>query len=229
MNINEITKVLINASVSFLVLFVISRIMGKKKIAQLDLMDYVVAISIGSIASEMATSLDTPMYLYIISMTIYLVFDLLISCISRKANFLKKLFRGQPLFLIDKGKINYKNLKKSKLDVNELYSLCREKDIYDINLVAYAIFETNGQVSIIPKGDENNPSKNGEIPPLTTEPICDGKIVNECLKQLGKDKEWLCKKLDITKDKQIKNIMLATYYADEDKFMVHYKKENNGH
>lgn len=225
---NEIVKVLINASVSFLVLFIISRIMGKKKIAQLDLMDYVVAISIGSIASEMATSLDTPMYLYIISMSIYLIFDLIISFVSRKANFLKKIFRGQPLFLIYKGKINYKNLKKSKLDINELYSLCREKDIYDINLVAYAIFETNGQISIIPKGDENNPSKYGKIPELSIEPIVDGKLVNKCLEQLGKDKKWLCKKLDIDGDEQIKNIMLATYYPDEDKFMLHYKNENNG-
>lgn len=228
MNYNDIIKVLINASVSFLVLFVISRIMGKKKIAQLDLMDYVVAISIGSIASEMATSLDTPMYLYIISMSIYLVFDLIISFVSRKANFLKKIFRGQPLFLIDKGKINYENLRKSKLDINELYSLCREKDIYDINLVAYAIFETNGQVSIIPKGDENNPTIDGEIPRLSIEPIVDGKFVNKCLEDIGKDKKWILKKLDLKNEKDIKNIMLATYYPENDKFKVHYKKENNG-
>ena len=102
-------------------LFIISKLLGKKQIAQLEFIDYAMGISIGSIAAEMATDVgDTPFYYYLIGMTIFFLFDLSISFLGKKGPFLKRFLKGKPIVIVYEGNIVYKNLKKSKLD----YSLC---------------------------------------------------------------------------------------------------------
>ena len=124
----EILKIVIFSIISVVYLFIISKILGKKQIAQLEFIDYVIGISIGSIAAEMATDLnETPFYHYLIAMTTFFLFDVLITFLGRKGFRLKNFLKGKPIMVIYEGKINYRNLKKSKLDVNELCSLCREK------------------------------------------------------------------------------------------------------
>lgn len=127
--IKPIFGVLINSSVAFVYLFVISKILGKKQIAQLEFIDYTIGISLGSIAAEMATNTETPFYFFLIAMTIFLVLALLVAVVGRKNTFLKRILKGKPLTLIYDGKINYKSLKKSKIDVNDLLSMLREKTI----------------------------------------------------------------------------------------------------
>ena len=85
---NEIYKLLIFSSVSVVYLFFIAKLMGKKQIAQLEFIDYVMAISIGSISAEMATDVgDTPFYYYLISMTVFFLFVLMVSFLGRKRSF----------------------------------------------------------------------------------------------------------------------------------------------
>ncbi|MBD5092473.1 MAG: DUF421 domain-containing protein, partial [Clostridiales bacterium] len=151
--IKPIFWVLINAFVSFIYLFIISKILGKKQIAQLEFIDYAVGISLGSIAAEMATDTETPFYYYLISMTIFLALALLIAVFGRKNTFLKRLLKGKPSTLIYEGKIQYDELKKCNIDVNDLLSMLREKNYFDINDVAYAIFEPSGELSVLPKGN----------------------------------------------------------------------------
>ena len=110
--IKPIFWVLINAVVSFAYLFIISKILGKKQIAQLEFIDYAVGISLGSIAAEMSTDSETPFYYYLIAMTIFLVLALLVSLIGRKNSALKRIFKGKPSTLIYEGKIDYKQLVK---------------------------------------------------------------------------------------------------------------------
>jgi len=146
---NDILKVFLYASLSYLTLFVISKILGKKQIAELDFIDYVTGISIGSIAAEMATETVTPFYYYIIAMVVFLFFDFVVTILARKTNFLKRFLRGTPLILIDKGEINFKNLKRSKIDFYDLQGLARDKGFFDLSEIEYAIFETNGDLSIL--------------------------------------------------------------------------------
>ena len=108
--IQPIFWVLIDSAVAFLYLFIISKILGKKQIAQLEFIDYTVGISLGSIAAEMATNTEVPFYFFLIAMTIFFALALLVAIIGRKNTFLKRLLKGKPATLVYDGKINYKEL-----------------------------------------------------------------------------------------------------------------------
>jgi uncharacterized membrane protein YcaP (DUF421 family) len=227
---NNALKVLISAAVAFVYLFVISKMLGKKQIAEFDFINYVTGISIGSIAAEMATALEEkPMYLYLISMSVFFVFDFIIGFLERKGNKLEKFLKGSPIIVVQNGKINFKGLKKSKLTVNDVLSLTREKEYFDINDIAYGIYETNGTFSILPKANKSqviaeDMKVKKEKAMLTDTLITDGSISKTSLKRLNKDKEWLFKKLNLDKQK-LKKILLATYNESTKEFDVHYKSE----
>lgn len=224
--------VLINSVASFIFLFIISKLLGKKQIAQLEFIDYAVGISLGSIAADWAIANDEPFYYYLIAMAIFFILAWLVAIIGRKSTFLKRLFKGKPSTLIYEGKIEYKQLKKNKIDVNDLLSMLREKNYFDINDVAYAIFEPSGKLSVLPKGNQKpvviEDVNKGAIKPskLTDVLIVDGVISGSGLNRLNKDKEWLFKQLHLSSKKELKNIILATFDQAEKKVVVHYKSDN---
>jgi uncharacterized membrane protein YcaP (DUF421 family) len=224
----SILKVIMSASIAFLYLLVISKLLGKKQIAELDFISYVTGISIGSIAAEMSTNAaKEPLYLYIISMTVFFLFDFLIGLLTRKGLWLEKLLVGSPIIIIENGKINYKALKKSKLTVNEVTGFARDKGYFSLDDIAFGIFESNGTFSILPKEHKSpvvaqdlkiKKDKAGMIYSV----IADGKISKTALKKLGKDKDWLYKKLDLDKQK-LKLILLAEYDQVSKEFNIFYK------
>ena len=229
-NIHDVVKVLIFSIVAYLTLFIIAKLLGKKQIAQLSFIDYVVGITIGSIAAEMATDTVNPFYHYIIAMTIFLVFDFAVTLISRKGALLKKLLCGRPLMIIENGKINYKELKKSKLTVDEVLGMARDKDYFDINQIAFGILETSGKLSILPKAEEKQPvckdlSITPPPPELTDYLIIDGVLRKDVMGKNGYSEEWIKRGLGINCDKDLKNILLASYDEKGQTFNVHYKNE----
>ncbi len=230
--IDSIYWVLINAVISFVYLFIISKILGKKQIAQLEFIDYAVGISLGSIAAEMATETDRPFYYYLISMSVFFVLALLVAVIGRKNSFLKRIIKGKPSTLIYEGKIDYKQLKKCNIDVNDLLSMLREKNYFDIADVAYAIFEPSGELSVLPKGNqkpvviEDVNKEAVKQSSLSNVIIVDGAISKSGLAEAEKDEQWLFERLSIKSKEDIDNIILAVYDDETDSFNVHYKEEN---
>lgn len=228
MDMTLIYNVLFSAAVAVIYLFFISKILGKKQIAQLDFVDYVLGISIGSIAAEMAFNVDdSPFYHYLIAMTIFFLFDLLVSFLGRKGTSLKHFFKGRPEVIIYDGKIDYKALKKSKLDVNDLLALCRDKDYFDISDIAYAVFETSGKLSIMPKSNQKpvvleDLDKSAEPASLPYYLIIDGRISFSSLRELGKDKDWLLTKAKLD-NSNLKSIILAMYDKENDKIEIQSK------
>ncbi len=226
---NDILKLLIFSFVSVAFLFVISKLMGKKQIAQLEFIDYVMGISIGSISAEMATDTgDTPFYYYLIGMTVFFLFDMLVSFLGRKGPAMKHFFKGFPEMIIYNGEIQYKALKKSKLDINEVLSMCREKGYFDLNDVAFAVFETSGTLSIMPKGnmrptvieDIRGEYNESSLPYYL---VVDGHISYSTLNELGKDVGWLFEKGKINK-KTLKKVLFVEYLAKEDDLIIKFKE-----
>lgn len=223
----------INSFSAFWFLFIISKLLGKKQIAQLEFIDYAVGISLGSIAAEWAFSDERPFYYYVVAMAIFFILALLIAIIGRKNSFLKKLFKGKPVTLIYEGKILSQGLNKSKIDVNDLLSMLREKGYFNPDDVAYAIFETSGQLSVLPKGGqkpvvmEDMDKRKIKQASLTDVLVVDGSVSKSGLNEIGKTMAWLFKKLQIKDEKQLKNIMLATYDDENNKLNVHYKNQSN--
>lgn len=204
--------------------------MGKKQIAQLEFVDYVMGISIGSISAEMATDVgETPFYYYLIGMTVFFLFDLLVSFLGRKGPTLKHFFKGHPETIIYNGKFVYKALKQSKLDINEVLAMCREKGYFDICDVEFAVFETSGNLSIMPKGNQKSlvvedmgikPTK----PKLPYYLIIDGHVSFSTLTELKKDVKWLFKRCKIDK-KSLKKVLFASYDDDLDKINIQFKSK----
>lgn len=225
----EWVGVIVFTAAAYLTLFIITRIEGKRQIAQLEFMDYVIAITIGSIAAEMCTNNEKRWYLYILAMGIMFLLDTITTLLSRKGHFLKKLFHSMPLTIIDDGKISYQNLKKSKLDVNELLAQLRVLGYFDIQDVAYAILETSGDISVLPKSAQR-PTTIADVgvseqpASLTENIIIDGKILKDTLVSIKRSEQWVFNKLGIKEKKQLKNIILAIYDEENDD-VIAYKKD----
>lgn len=231
--IKPIFWVLIDSAVAFVYLFIISKLLGKKQIAQLEFIDYTVGISLGSIAAEMATNTETPFYYFLIAMTIFFALAFIVVLVGRKNTFLKRVLKGKPATLIYDGKIVYKQLKKTKIDVNDLLSMLREKGYFDISDVAYAVFEPSGDLSVMPVGAqkplvmEDLDASKIEKAELSNVLIADGTVSESGLAEIDKDEQWLFDRLKISDKSDLDNIILAVYDEKNDKFNVHLKSYQN--
>ncbi|MBQ8684804.1 MAG: DUF421 domain-containing protein [Clostridia bacterium] len=228
--INTVYWILINSVSSFVFLFIISKLLGKKQIAQLEFIDYAVGISLGSIAAEWAFTDEQPFYHFMIAMSVYFLLALGVALIGRKNSFFKRLFKGKPVTLVYEGNIRYDGLAKSKIDVNDLLSMLRENGYFDIADVEYAIFETSGRLSVLPKGDqkpvvmEDIDKRKIKKASLTNVLVVDGAVSKSGLSELNKDEAWLFKKLRVSGKRDLKNVLLATYDDATKKLNVHYKE-----
>ncbi len=223
-------KVLINSFISFIFLFVIAKLLGKKQVAQLTVVDYIVGISIGSVAAEWCFDAEIPWYHFAIGMGMFFILSLIIDILERKTTF-KHLLKGKQIAIVENGKVNYKNLKKSKLDVDDMLSLLREQGCFDLEDVAYCFFENSGQISILFK-DRKTPTVKEDLEKLTLKnatityyPIIDGKIVKGVLEKINKTQNWLLEKAGAKNKASLKNIILAEYDSAKEELILHYKNE----
>lgn len=209
----------LRAFLSIVVLFILTKLMGNKQISQLNFFDYIIGISIGSIAAEMATNTDTPHHFFVLAMVIYTVITILITFVTRKSISMRRFFNGTPIPLIENGKIIEKNLAKAGFDVNDLLTELRYAGYFNIEDVQYAVEETDGRVSIIPRPSARPATcedlKIDDAKPTLpqSDVIIDGKILPNNLKSVEKNKEWLLEELK-KRGKNHKDILLATLDHD---------------
>ena len=194
-----LTKILATAISSFIAiiaLFILTRIMGKKQMAQLNFFDYVIGITIGSIAAEYAVVRDVHLAEGLTALVVITLFSIIFSYISVKSYKGRKILDGVPLILIENGKIVENNLLKAKLNINDLLEECRQKDIFDLSKIEFAILETSGRLSIQPKS-KDRPLTPGDMQisapyeGLCTNIIIDGKIIEDNLNAIQQSKAWL--------------------------------------
>ena len=230
MDKKQLDDVAIRSIISLIVLFVITKLLGKKQVSQLSVFDYVIGISIGNFAAEITTSLDTQFENGILAMLIFGLIAYLVSVLTMKSITLRRFFMGIPTILIDKGKIVEKNLKKVKFDINDLLEQCRMNGYFDLSQIDYAILEVNGIVSIMPKKENQNVTIQDMNLPVQKQGLCanviiDTKIMIKNLNNFNKNKEWLQKELKIKGYKNTSNILLATLDINE-KLTVYEKNVN---
>ena len=224
----EILKIIITSAVSLLVLFLLTKLMGSKQVSQLNMFDYIVGISIGSIAAEMATELDTP----INSLTAMIVYGLIaaaVSLISQKSVGARKVLTGKPLILLNNGKFNRENMKKTRMDLNDFLMQCRSQGYFDISQIQTAVMEFNGSLSILPIA-ANRPITPQDISLspqqvyMTTAIIQDGVIIEDNLKHTGNNYIWLKKQLSEQGHKAPEDVFLAV--CDSNNKLTIYESEN---
>lgn len=209
----DFIKLILTSLLSVISLFLIAKIMGHKQVAQLDFFDYINGITIGSIAAELATDLETP-WKPLIAMLVYGMIAVGLSLITSKFPKVRKYVNGSPTILMNDGKIYRKNMKKAKLDLSEFLTMCREQGYFDLNDIQTAIFEYNGKLTILPNS-ANRPvtPADMELHPkpdhINTELIMDGRIMGENLKRMGLDLKWLEKQIKAQGFHDVKEIFLG--------------------
>ncbi len=209
----EFVKLILTSVLSAVALFVIAKIMGHKQMSQLDFFDYITGITIGSIAAELATELEKP-WKPLIAMIIYGAITVILTLATSKLPKMRKFINGTPTIIMNNGKIYRENMKKAKMDLSEFMVMCRQEGYFNLNDIGTAIFEYNGRLTILPKATKRplTPTDMNIVPPpeaINTEVIMDGRVLNENLKRLGLDTNWLKKELTCRGYKNAKEIFLG--------------------
>ena len=158
-NYGELGIITIRSIISLAVLFIVTKILGKKQVSQLSLFDYVIGISIGNFAAETTINVETQFLNGILAIIIFGLIAYLVSIITMKSIKLRRFFMGTPTLLIEQGKILEPNLKQVKFDINDLLEECRSNGYFDISQIEYAIMESKGTLSIMPKDEYNQITK----------------------------------------------------------------------
>ena len=197
------------------ILFFITKMMGKKQISELNFFDYVVGITIGSIAADISLDIEKNMIAGIAALFIYGFISYIISFVSIKSILARRFFIGVPTVLVEKGKIIESGLKKSKIDVNDLLMVARENGYFNLDEIDYALMEVNGNISFLPKEKEKPVTKKDmkikcSNEGLTVNAIIDSKYMVNNMKAINKDKEWLDHELKVNGYDNYDNILLAT-------------------
>lgn len=209
----EILQVLITSAVSLAVLFLLTKLMGNKQVSQLSMFDYIIGISIGSIAAEMATELENPEN-PLAAMIVYGVIAFLVSIISQRSVKVRKVMSGRPLVIMDNGIIYRENLKKARIDLSDFLTQCRTSGYFDLNQIQTAVMEYNGAISFLPvsKYRPATPS-DMDIQPeqeyLQITVIMDGHINKSNLKLSGNNEVWLTKQLHLQGYNNPSDVLLA--------------------
>jgi len=208
-------QIVIRSIVAFNVILVLARIIGKKQLSHLTFFHYITGITIGSIAGEITTQIETPFFDGVVALLCWTVLTLTMSFIAMKSTKIRVLVDDRPTILIQNGVINQHGLKKARLHTDELAMLLREEGVFSFDEVHYAVFETNGELSVLKKPARSPATKQDvkadcSIPPyFPTEVISDGKIVKKNLSELNLTEEWLLNKLKKKNIKNIKDVFFA--------------------
>ncbi|MFE4707049.1 DUF421 domain-containing protein [Peribacillus simplex] len=184
-----------------IVLFVITKVLGKKQLSQLSFFEYVTGITIGNVGAELATKVEGNIIHGVLSILVFAIAPFIAGSISLKSKTFRDLVEGKASVFIKDGKVMEDNLKKEKYTIDELLGLLRKKDVFDISEVEFALLEANGDFSVMLK-KQNQPITPKDLNlsvAAVKEPqtiIMDGSILDEPLSTIGLNRNWLHTELD---------------------------------
>lgn len=216
MDISEALRIIPRSLVSLIVLFLVTKLLGKKQVSELSLFDYVIGISIGNFTAEMVMDINGQYLNGIIAMVTFGVFAYLVSILSMKSITIRRMIIGVPTVIIENGKILEKSMEKVNIDINDLLEEARVSGYFDISDISYAIMEASGKISFLPKDKEKPATKadvSAKIEPdsLTSNIIIDKNLMLKNIKNTDKSLDWFKHELKVKGYTNYDNILLATY------------------
>lgn len=184
-----------------LILFGLTKILGKRQVSQLSLFEYITGITIGSLAGYVSLDMEANWYLGVISMVVWVAVSILIEFITIKSKLARDLIDGKSTVLIKNGKIMEENLKKEKLTTDELLEQLRRKNAFKIADVEFAVMEPSGDINVLLTNENQplTPKQLGIKVAPEREPqavIIDGKFLAEPLATMGFSRQWLNTELE---------------------------------
>lgn len=210
----HMVNVLIRTIVLYFTLIVSMRLMGKRQIGEVQISEFIVTIMLSEIAATPILDQNIPLSNAICAMLLLLSIELLVSYLLLKSGKLKRLICGTPSIIIGNGKLDQREMKKNRIDIEELFSELRQKGYSSIAEINYAILEENGQLSVFPYTKKApataealslSPAENG-VDHLC---VADGKILDDNLKTAGWTNERLEREL-ISRRLPLSDIFILT-------------------
>ena len=191
----------IRTIILYLVLIGVIRLMGKRQIGQMEPSEFVVTMLVANLAAIPMQDSGIPLYSGLVPILTVLGVELVLSVVNMRSVKLRRFFCGKPVILIQNGKILQENLRKTRVNLDELTELLRLKDVLSVDMVEYAILETNGNLSVFPYPKHQPASARDagikarpQHLPVTL--VADGYLYRENLSLAGKDQHWLQKTLE---------------------------------
>lgn len=207
-------KIIFRMSFFYFFILIIYRIMGKREVGQLGIIDLIVSILIAELVVVSVEDLDISIFYSLVPVMCLVFLQMILSYSSLKSPKMRELLDGTPSFIIKYGKINYNEMVKQKYNLDDLLVQLREKGYRNIEDIEYAILENNGTLSVFEYDKKNTNS------PLPMAVILDGKIQYETLREMKRDDSFIYKLLD-SKKIELKDIFYA-FYKDKSLFVIKY-------
>ncbi|TSI11268.1 DUF421 domain-containing protein [Lysinibacillus sp. BW-2-10] len=218
-------QLIMETIVTFFVLLILTRFSGKKQLSHLTFFNYITGITIGSLAANMIMLSSKDYLKELSSLVIWCLLTMIIAYIGLKSGKARVILDGQPTILVKKGVIDKRTLSRARLNIDDLTMMIRQKGIFSITEVDYAILEPNGTLSILKKPEYQNPQKQDLkieiiLPTyIPTEIIVDGKIIENNLVELGLSREWLDKQLVNAGILSVRNVLYAEIQSNGQLFI----------
>lgn len=218
----NILELVLRIGIGFTVLLSMARWAGRKEISQMTFFNLVSAIAFGSIAAALVVNPSVSILNGIIALLGWAAFTVLTDQIHIKSKIARKLLMGDPVIVIKKGRIMEDALRQTRLDTDSLKAMLREKSIFSMSDVDYAIFETDGKLSVMKKEPKQTVTKSdlkiamlqGNFVPLSTELVADGRVNLRNLDKMNKDQTWLNDQLEKAGVQSVDEVFYAEVQTD---------------
>ncbi|NLC12184.1 MAG: DUF421 domain-containing protein [Firmicutes bacterium] len=220
--------VIIRTIILYALVFLAMRLMGKRQLAQLQPYELAVAIMISALAAIPMEDISIPLVNSIIPILILLSFQILVSMISLKFGGARSFLCGKPSIVVENGKLVESELRNLRVNINDLLENLRLAGYPNLSDVEFAIMETNGQISVIPKSQKRPLNPEDLNIPTSYEGICyslivDGQVDHQNLALVGQTEEWLLNELSKFGIKSLKDVFFAS--LDTQGNLYYQKKE----
>lgn len=207
--------------IAFATLLILTRIMGRKEIAQMTFFNFVSGIAIGTIGASLAIDQTLSIRNGVYALVVWSAITIVIGIIDLKSKKFRVAVEGQPRVVIKEGKIMENELRKVRLDIDALNVLLRKKNIFAITDVDYAIFETDGSLSV-DKKEKVKPLEKTDLQvqnkanvfSTPTMIVSDGKIDTNNLKKLHLNKDWVINQLELAGVHSVEQVFYAAVQKD---------------
>jgi uncharacterized membrane protein YcaP (DUF421 family) len=221
---------LVRATVLYAVVIFLIRVMGKRQIGELQPAEFVVTMLVSEIASIPMQDNTIPILNSISALFVLVAYEVITSAVSLKSYKFRAFMQGHPIIVIRDGVIDIKALKKMRMSVNDLMGALRQKDVFEISQVSYAIFETNGQISVLLKPENMNATAGDlnlrpqdEGMPFAV--ICDGTVIEDAVEQSGIERSKI-KSAVSSAGMEISEVLIMTVTPHGKTYIVRKGDEN---
>ncbi|PCK21176.1 hypothetical protein CEY02_09220 [Bacillus pumilus] len=222
-------NILIELFIGFSALFFITKLLGKTQFAQITPFDFISALILGEMVGNAIFDPKVSIQHILFAVAVWGTLIYTVEWLSQRFKSIRAFLEGRPTLVIDKGNIRYHRLKKNMLDLNQLQTLIRAKGYFALHEIEYAILETDGSVSVLPKlkytpataEDVNVKGKEVKLPRTF---IIDGEILRKDLQEAGFDEVWLREQLKKQHISSYKDVLFCEWIENEGIYAMKYEK-----